>query len=744
MGLLDQFINRAKSLPQQIQALPQLMRQFKPPPLPSAPKVSLPKVNIQSVQQQINQGRQGIQQAVAKASAAVRNTIQTNQQKTRNDLASRPKIDYGQVIQKAKQTIQSATTKLNTPLKSSNGTPFQKGPNALPIISAYGPSQLTNRLDQGPFGKAIHAQETPTGQTIGGFFQPSGSGEIQGLGELGAGALAIGGILGKSKLGSSFSEALKARQIAKTINPQLFATHLEKQGIPATVGEMLDVAKAKLPEYSKGQIGRAQVEAVKEQIRNNIPINPIVVDEAGNVLDGAHRLQALKEMGVKGVQTVIQKAKQIPGEIGQLGQQAEQKLAPTTMEQLATKANPSSVTSTANIPQQLNVNRLNLSQFGKENVRNIDIQNSDKVKQVLSNKQITDIAKNVGLDTKTHSIDDTANIIANHLNVRNTVVSLENQFENLKKTGADPTQLEAITKQIAEHSKVAREQGTDIARQLQARKIIANELDTPMQKVFKLLDNAGVNPDVYSKNAAHVDWNNPNEVASFYRQLVPAKAKDWIDAIRYNSMLSSPLTHIVNVTSNLMGSGAVAPIEKTITGTLDFINPVRRIMGKPQTQFAGEGAAYAGGYVSNVSKAFKNFASVLTDKKTIENLDTERMPLATGKVGKAIAGTLELPTKLLEGADQFFTALTQGGEEAALKFKQARGVNVGNIAGQAEEAAKYRLFRQKLHPAGQGDLLNGVDELTNKIMQLRNSKVGWVRTIADFTLPFVQTPMNIF
>lgn len=476
---------------------------------------------------------------------------------------------------------------------------------------------------------------------------------------------------------------------------------------------------------------------IDEYLKSRIPqpgLSTRYVDEAGRPLS-EEQLNALRAQGAR--------PENIPVE-----QTAGQSLAarPEAIPNQTTGSQvlPYDSTVPQQVPrsqQELNVDRLNLTPEGRANIQQIEKQNAEKVKQVLSNKDIIDIAKRSGIDTKTHSIDDTANRIAEQLNTRNALVSLENQFQTLQKSGGDPGQLEALTKQIAEISKAARTQGTDVARQLQARRIIANELDTPMQKVFKLLDNAGINPDVYTKRAATVDFNNPQEVTNFFRKLVPPKAREWIDEIRYNSMLSSPLTHITNVTSNLLGSGFVAPIEKTITGTLDFIGS--KVLGKQQTRFAGEGAAYLGGYLGNVKKAFSNFADAITDKKSITNLDYDRIPLGTTGVTKGVERTLTFPSKLLEATDQFFSAMVEGGEESALKFKGRRGVSTNNLTGAAEEAAKYRLFRQGLKSPNQGAVLNGIDDITSKILALKNSKVGWVKTIADFTLPFVQTPMNV-
>jgi hypothetical protein len=143
----------------------------------------------------------------------------------------------------------------------------------------------------------------------------------------------------------------------------------------------------------------------------------------------------------------------------------------------------------------------------------------------LSNKEVVDVAKSAGIDTKSRTIDETKQVIADQLNVRNVVVKLNNQLSSMKKSGAKPNDILAKIKEIDGYSRLSTEQGTDIARQLQARNILANALDTPMQRVFKLLQNAGVNPDEYTKKAVDVNFYDSEQVTAFYRNLVPAKAQ---------------------------------------------------------------------------------------------------------------------------------------------------------------------------------------------------------------------------
>lgn len=389
-------------------------------------------------------------------------------------------------------------------------------------------------------------------------------------------------------------------------------------------------------------------------------------------------------------------------------------------------------------PQTLNTGNLNLTTGQKAHIQDLQ---AGQVRQVLGDKEVLRIAKSAGFDNKTYTIDQTAQKIAEQLNTRRQVVELENQFTRMQKSGGAPEEMEALIRQIKSKAEETTSQGTDLARQLRARRIMADEISTPMQKIFKLLDSAGVNPDNYLKEATKVDFSDANQAVAFYRKYVPPKASEWIDALRYNSMLSSPNTHISNAFSNLVNTAVVAPIEKTVAGMVDFIGSA--ITRRPRQAFVSEAPAYMKGYFGSINKAVHLFADSLKGKTITGNLDFKQLPLAVEGSSARVLNKLSLPTRLLEASDQFFTALTQGGEEASLAVKKGRGVNIPDIPSAALSNARYRLFRSELKDPRQGKLLDAVDEFTGLIQKARSSKNPITSNIAKYTLPFVRTPMNI-
>lgn len=363
----------------------------------------------------------------------------------------------------------------------------------------------------------------------------------------------------------------------------------------------------------------------------------------------------------------------------------------------------------------------------------------------LSNKEITRLADYAGIDSKKVGMAETKKTITEQLNLRRKMVETHRLIDESLAKG-DIEGRAALLKQAAEEGSISVSQGTDIARQLQARKIMANELNTPWQKVSKLLNEAGVDPDVYSKRFAGVDLKDANEVARAYRELVPAKFGDWIEKYRYTNMLSSPLTHIVNATGNLSGSTVIAPVQKLFEGGVDATRSA--ITGKARTRFAGEAGASLGATFRSLPDAMKAFGDVMTGKGDVTNPDFAQSlkgsRLAVGGFKGGVDSTLEFIPKLLEAADKFTMTMTDAGERAGLKYRVGKGVKVNDIVGTANEAAKYRAFRQELGKQGQGHVLEAIDFIPQMFMRAKSNKNPLISWPARIVLPFVTTPTNLF
>jgi len=384
---------------------------------------------------------------------------------------------------------------------------------------------------------------------------------------------------------------------------------------------------------------------------------------------------------------------------------------------------------------------VSISKKGKLNTERLDITPEQKAQldelqnnvpvTVIGNKDVIENAKLTKGSKKIMTDEVQKKLISQQLNSRQEVVSLQKQYDKLVKSGASEEELIALKSKIIDQSAIARQEGTLAGRLLQARNILANEMATPEQKIYALLDNAGVDRNKYLKDAIGVDFNNATDVVNFYRKYVPATFKEVLDEVRYTNMLSSPLTQIVNTFSNVLQSGFVKPVEKTITGQLDWVKS--KLTGSERQYYASQGIDYAKGYWKALPEAWTKFKNIASGKEMSLTPNLENIPTAN----KGILKWYTTPLRTLEASDQFFRTLVKSGETSSLA---KLNLSPTELAKRAEQSADYTLFRQKFDPngeLGQGNVLKVWDTWNSTIQNVRKVPGGkWI-------LPFIQTPTNI-
>ena len=383
----------------------------------------------------------------------------------------------------------------------------------------------------------------------------------------------------------------------------------------------------------------------------------------------------------------------------------------------------------------INLDNLNISSGGKkiieEEFAGLGDHLGKTVGSKLTNKEAMELA------------EKTAEVLKSGA-TRSQTLKWESGLLKLRQRMADAAESGQVTEQFIQDLVQVKEIGTDIGRKLQSFSIAADPKKVTakqfvLEEVLKFTDNI----DEVIKASKGVDFNNLTEASSFYREFIKPKTSEWVDLIRYNSMLSSPLTHLVNTFSNIANTVVARPLTKLIAGGVDMLSSLAT--GQARKQFSGEAGAYLAGYIKNVQEGFDRFLGVWKGTREFTHLDLRRqLPLATKGPASVVEKILNPPMKMLEATDQFFTALAEGGETAALSLRQSKGVVVKNAEELAEQGARYSLFRQELFKEGQGMVLDAIDVMTSKVLSLRNSENPFVSTVAKFTVPFVSTPMNIF
>jgi len=382
----------------------------------------------------------------------------------------------------------------------------------------------------------------------------------------------------------------------------------------------------------------------------------------------------------------------------------------------------------------INLDNINISKTGKDlindTINELRPALEQKVGKTLTNKETIDLA------------DRSSRVLKGAVG-KETTALWEASLLNARRKLAASAESGTVDRDFLENLLTIKTQGTDIARKLQSFGIGADAQNiSSKQMVLEAILKVNDNVDEILKASKGVDFNDFNQATEFYRKFVKPTIGEWTDLLRYNSMLSSPKTHLVNAFSNLLNTTLIAPIEKATVGGIDFLSS--SLTGKARKAFAGESVEFIKGYFSNLKTATTDFGNVLKGKTPISQLDLRQIPLSTKGIGGKVANVLSYPLKLLEGADRFFMALTQAGEKASLEYRVGKGVAIKDIEQKAMDLAQYRLYRQDLFSAEQGKVLDAVDTFTSTLMGLRNSKNPIVSTISKFTVPFIKTPMNIF
>lgn len=284
---------------------------------------------------------------------------------------------------------------------------------------------------------------------------------------------------------------------------------------------------------------------------------------------------------------------------------------------------------------------------------------------------------------------------------------------------------------------------------LAARRMVATpDEKSLLEKMTKQLIKDGIDSERIIEAAKKFDLTTPEGQIDYYNFLKGSRKADWVDLIRYNSMLSNPLTHVVNAASNLMGGAVIAPLTRAVEGSMDAVRSL--VTGTPRTVYAGEAVDYMKGFANAdaVKQAASNFWDAMRGGSILDTPDTRHLPLTkAGTAMRRVEDTLRLPLRALEGADRFLSTLVQSGETAALNKRVAKGAldaGPAAIARMAKEKADYQMFRAPLRGKEQGYLLDGIDKVTGVLLKLTKDNNPVVSTVARFTLPFVKTPMNLF
>lgn len=390
-----------------------------------------------------------------------------------------------------------------------------------------------------------------------------------------------------------------------------------------------------------------------------------------------------------------------------------------------------------NLPEPaVNVDRMKITDKAKQSIQEATDIMKPEIERLsgkrLSHQEVLEKSQKAAILNEAPTREDTLKLEAALLRTRQHLATLAEQGK--------------MTPEFLDTLRVVADTGTDVARQLEARKIDAvPESARLMSEIGKELMDLGHSSEVIAKAAEKVDFNDAKQVTSFYRQFVKPTLKEQLNEFAYINILSSPMTHIVNTTSNLLQLSGLNPATKLATGAVDLIG--QNLKGAERGHYISEVPAFYKGAINSSGQAFSEAFKVMQGKSNLERPDITRIPTKAPWIDYATLGLGKYVTRSLEASDVLFRTMLERGEVEALtersrlKGKELSVKEMAKIEREAKQKAAYYVFRQKPDTTGsvtgQGPVLQAMDKMTNAIYGLR--KVPG----AEWFIRFVQTPANI-
>lgn len=262
--------------------------------------------------------------------------------------------------------------------------------------------------------------------------------------------------------------------------------------------------------------------------------------------------------------------------------------------------------------------------------------------------------------------------------------------------------------------------------------------------LLEISGKSGEMSDEITRRLAATDLSDPEQVGELVRYLSPQAAGireklfEWFNA----SILSGPLTHIVNNTSNLL-QAVMLPVETAGAAAVEVGKAgLRRLAGKtpePREVFFGEAVEQAFGMARGIEDGVRAFLKTAARGASDLGKVETRGPAIGGKLGKAIRA----PLTLLGAEDDFWKAVVSRGEMNAAAYREAHKAGLrgrdavaraaelvasptDDMLARAEKTARTRTFQ---------DPVGGIGELAYAFR--RRIPLG------EFVLPFVRTPVNV-
>lgn len=326
---------------------------------------------------------------------------------------------------------------------------------------------------------------------------------------------------------------------------------------------------------------------------------------------------------------------------------------------------------------------------------------------------------------------------------------------------ASALDLYMFRKHMAVHNAIQKEvigARTETARALASWKIDVKggvERARAIEQLLNATGGADTAKDLAKRLAILADTGvHPAIIARYVDKGWGAKASDIVKEVWVNGLLTSPKTHIVNVTSNILVMFQQI-YERLAAGA------IRTVLGGDGVRM-GEAAAMAYGVIESVKDAFRLAARALRTGETTYAFNKLDLPHqhalssdALGVMDNGLARAVDfignvtrIPGRLLTAEDEFFKTIAYRMELRAQALRQAtqEGYKGADAARRIQELLENPPEHMRINVADAAMYSTFTSDMGwfgRKVMEFRNvdSTMGSLAT--TIVLPFVRTPVNI-
>jgi len=299
---------------------------------------------------------------------------------------------------------------------------------------------------------------------------------------------------------------------------------------------------------------------------------------------------------------------------------------------------------------------------------------------------------------------------------------------------------------------------TEAGRALSARNIIKNAEQRPVKNFQAMIDALGgreVNEEMV-RLLSKIDPDNMPAVNRFIQEASEVSTSDKVFEVWVNSLLSSPITHVTNATSNALTFLQKFP-EKFAAEGFDALRSA--FTGAPRTRVEGEAAAAFYGGWEGLKRGWRNMAwswqtGLPTDAeaklevRTFHAIKGAALPKAAQKYGfKNVGDIIRIPGRALIAADEFFKGLNYHTEIHGLAFRKA------TLEGLTGDAKSQRIAELITKPPSEMDEAARAEMLYRVFQQPLSKEMRSISAIRmskhpvwapfRYIVPFLRTPTNI-